>query len=61
MKVTQQAAKRIIIIITLKDFSVHINPGAKLTTKIEQLQLYFTKGAYIKYVGGGGGGGGEEF
>ena len=54
MKVTQQAAKRIIIIITLKDFSVHINPDAKLTTKIEQLQLDFFKGAYIKYVEGGG-------
>ena len=47
MKVTQQTAKQIIIIKTLKDFSVHINPDAKLTTKIEQLQLNSTNFVYI--------------
>ena len=51
MKVTQRAVKWVIIItiivITLKDFSININPDAMLTIKIEKLQFDFTNLEYI--------------
>ena len=42
-----QISNIIIIVITIKDFSVHINPDAMLTIKIEKLQLDFTNLEYI--------------
>ena len=51
MKVAQRAVKWVIIItiivITLKDFSIKINPDAMLTIKIEKLQFDFTNLEYI--------------
>ena len=51
MKVTQRAVKWVIVItiivITLKDFSIKINPDAMLTIKIEKLQFDFTNLEYI--------------
>ena len=51
MKVAQRAVKWVIIItiivITLKDFSIKINPDAMPTIKIEKLQFDFTNLEYF--------------